>query len=270
MRPWKQLVQRTIPALRWPSKTRRMIAPTMGQGWGEGDCIHRNRSLIVGAVGCCRMASIEQPKRDTVMGKRKHENEVLRTMKSDPIKRGRPKKEDAPPAFVSKHNMELLALDSGKIMLAEHGCTSDPEYQDLLLMRLVEQGIPRSRAAELVGYKSRTQGTRVMEKARRNPRFKAKLIELHDRMREAYIGSKVASLPMLSEIESAALEEYKADPRLAIEKPKLLRDLRIVSGVQDSGGVIQNNLSINIEALQKIVKGDFSDVVTVEPVEASE
>jgi hypothetical protein len=191
------------------------------------------------------------------MGKRKHEDEILKPLKADSIGRGRPKNDEAPPAFVSKHNMELLALDAGKITLAEHGCASDPEYQDLLLMRLVEQGIPRSRAAELVGYKSRTQGTRVMEKARRNPRFKAKLIELHDRMREAYIGSKVASLPILSEIESAALEEYKADPRLAIEKPKLLRDLRIVSGVQTPEGAVQNNLSINIEALQRVMQEDF-------------
>jgi hypothetical protein len=186
-------------------------------------------------------------------------NEVETALVVQAARRGGPgrPKNGSIPAEVCKEDRAQLALTVGAATLEQAGYKSnDPEYRHLLLVRLVEQGVSPSVAAIQAGFESKAQGMKIMAKARNNPRFKKKLDDLHAVMRQSYIDSKVATLPQLSGIEAAALKEYEADPTLAIHKPKLLRDLMIVAGVQaPNGAVIDNSVTnIQLENLQAFIQ----------------
>lgn len=155
---------------------------------------------------------------------------------------------------------QIIKKTSGALMRDAGYTAAEVEFQDLQLISMVDMGIRQTTAANVLDIKP-MQASRIMKKLRTNARFRQKVEALRERLRQNYVNATVATLPVISEIEQKALAEYKDDPKLAIDKPKLLRDLRSVAGVQVDAVVVQQNSVSNvmIDRLQVLIQGDVDD-----------
>jgi hypothetical protein len=187
--------------------------------------------------------------------KRKPRSEIETSLQVTPARRGRPKGKLGDVDVTSTEAAEIVKETSGALMQDAGYTAAEVEFQDLQLISMSDMGIKPTTAGRVLGIKP-MQVSRTMKKLRTNARFRQKVEALRERLKQNYINHTVATLPVLAEIEQKALNEYKSDPKLAIEKPKLLRDLRTVAGAQlPDGAVVQNTVNtVVIEQLQALIK----------------
>jgi hypothetical protein len=186
--------------------------------------------------------------------------EIETALRVEPARRGRPKGKLGDVDVTAIEAAEIVQQTSGALMLDAGYTAQEVEFQDLQLISMVDMGAKQTTAAKVLGIKP-MQASRIMKKLRTNARFRQKVEALRERLRQNYINHTVATLPVLAEIEQKALSEYKSDPKLAIEKPKLLRDLRTVAGAQLPDGVtVQNTINnVVIDSLQALIQADLKE-----------
>ncbi len=86
-------------------------------------------------------------------------------------------------------------------------------------------GVKTKTAAKLDGY-SVNSGYNLVQKFKNSSKLQHTLAEFIDAMPDHYRSICKARLPLIAEIEGAALAEYRENPKLAINKPTLLRQLK--------------------------------------------
>ena len=122
-------------------------------------------------------------------------------------------------------------------------------------------GIPPQIAAKLCDYHP-DYGYKLDRKFREDHNLRAHIAEITSQIPDQY--GELCKLRLLSmaEIEGAALETYRENPKLALDKPQLLKQIKQAAGVltQDEGP--PRPLTVNIKELQALmVKSDTNDPV---------
>ena len=123
------------------------------------------------------------------------------------------------------------------------------ERQEALIQLMLAntEGRPIKELAVLVGY-SKNYADGPLYQMINGPSFKAKLLE------QAKAQELSKYMPKLMNISDKALDEYSTDPRLAIEKPALLRQLRQDVNLSKPEEKAVNQ-TINIQSLTVIRNG---------------
>lgn len=90
--------------------------------------------------------------------------------------------------------------------------------------------LPIKTCAKLAGY-SNEYGYQLVREYKYNPKVRHSVEQILSDMPEAYRSICKLRLPQIAEIEGKALLEYDNDPRLAIDKPQLLKQVKQAGGV---------------------------------------
>lgn len=91
-------------------------------------------------------------------------------------------------------------------------------------------GFPIKSCAKLAGY-SESYSYNLVQKYSNQPKLRQRVDEILNLFPEQYRAVCKLRLPQIAEIEAKALGEYEDKPRLAIDKPQLLKQLKQGSGV---------------------------------------
>lgn len=102
-------------------------------------------------------------------------------------------------------------------------------------------GFPVKTCADKAGY-AESYGYKLVEKYKKVPKLRHMVDEILSMFPERYKSFCKLRLPQIAEIEGKALQEYEKKPRLAIDKPQLLKQLKQGSGVDlgDTGEVLES------------------------------
>jgi hypothetical protein len=190
-------------------------------------------------------------------------------------KKQKPKRPEDPNALIDvagvkrtqgREQREAMAVESSEMALQEHGIRGgDPDYRQLQVYLMVTRlGIAKTRAAELCGF-DRVTGQRIMLRAKTNPRFKAKVDGLIDRMTEGYRMHIATRLPDIAELDVLGLDQYRKDPSKLLDKPQFLKHLRGAIGIGSGDGVqVNNQVNISIEQIERLQRAIQADVQAIE------
>ncbi len=86
-------------------------------------------------------------------------------------------------------------------------------------------GLPINTSAKLAGY-SKAYAYKLVQKFKHNPVKRQGIEQMLNLIPEQYRMVCKARLVDLADIEGKALNEYRKDPRLAIDKPQLLKQVK--------------------------------------------
>jgi hypothetical protein len=112
-------------------------------------------------------------------------------------------------------------------------------------------GLPTNIAAKSVGY-SESYAYRLMQNYRNNQNVRSHVEQIANLFPEQYKTVCKIRLAELADIEGAAIDEYRKDPKLLISKPQLARQLKQASGViGDEYG--PPHQQINIKEVQNLM-----------------
>jgi hypothetical protein len=90
-------------------------------------------------------------------------------------------------------------------------------------------GLPAATAGRMAGY-SETYSLKLSAEAKKSPKMLERLAENSGAMPERYKMLCRLRLGDVAAIEGAALAEMKENPRLALEKPQILRQVKAAAG----------------------------------------
>jgi len=111
--------------------------------------------------------------------------------------------------------------------------------------------LPIKTCAKLSGYKP-SYGYQLVREYRNNPNVARSVQQIISDMPEAYRSICRLRLAQVSEIEGKALDEYEDDPKLAIEKPQLLKQVKQAGGVDLGEKDTPPATTINIKAIERV------------------
>jgi hypothetical protein len=120
--------------------------------------------------------------------------------------------------------------------------------------------LPIITCAKLAGYKP-SYGYQLVREYRNNPKVAQGVERILSDMPEAYRSVCRLRLAQVSDIEGKALDEYADDPKLAIEKPQLLKAVKAAAGVEFGEKDDVQPITINIKSIEK-VQVAMADVLT--------
>lgn len=160
--------------------------------------------------------------------------------------------------------------------LSENNESIDPEIEEVIANVCKIQGTSKQQkyfmyktlgladntASKLAGY-SEQYGYQLNQKWRNNPKWREGLVAKMSKMPDAYRLLCQARLPVVGEIEGKGLEEYLKDPKKAIEKPGLLRDIKRAGGVDLSESDVAKPVTmVNIQKMQVACQKTVGDMLT--------
>jgi hypothetical protein len=90
--------------------------------------------------------------------------------------------------------------------------------------------LPIRTCAILAGY-NKDYGYKLVAEYRKSPKIRHTIEQIINEMPEAYRSVCKLRLAEVAEIEGCALREYKGNPKLAIHKPQLLKQVKQGAGV---------------------------------------
>jgi len=111
--------------------------------------------------------------------------------------------------------------------------------------------LPIKTCAKLAGYKP-SYGYQLVREYRDNPIVARTVQQIISDMPEAYRTVCRLRLAQVSDIEGKALDEYEDNPKLAIDKPQLLKQVKQGGGVDLSEKDTPQTTTINIKAIEKV------------------
>ena len=111
--------------------------------------------------------------------------------------------------------------------------------------------LPIKTCAKLSGYKP-SYGYQLVREYRDNPNVARRVQQIISDMPEAYRSICRLRLAQVSDIEGKALEEYEDNPKLAIDKPQLLKQVKQAGGVDLGETGTEKPLTINIEKIERV------------------
>jgi len=97
-------------------------------------------------------------------------------------------------------------------------------------------GFPMEVCAKKAGY-SKTYGYKIVEKYKKQPKLRQSVDQILNMFPDRYRAVCKMRLPQIAEIEGKALQEYEDNPKLAIDKPQLLKQVKQGGGVDLSEAV---------------------------------
>jgi len=111
--------------------------------------------------------------------------------------------------------------------------------------------LPIKTCAKLSGYKP-SYGYQLVREYRDNPNVARRVQQIISDMPESYRSICRLRLAQVSEIEGKALDEYEDNPKLAIDKPQLLKQVKQAGGVDLGEKDVPQATTINIEAIERV------------------
>jgi hypothetical protein len=125
-------------------------------------------------------------------------------------------------------------------------------------------GLPPQIAAKACDYHP-DYGYKLDKKFRNDQKLRALVERITDCIPEQYKALCKLRLVDVAEIETKALAEYRDNPKLAIDKPQLLKQLKQGSGVLSDDDVRPVNV-VNISAIQQIFRANHEMQMTNPPI----
>jgi len=95
------------------------------------------------------------------------------------------------------------------------------------------------------GY-AKSYGYKLVEQWKNKPNLRHKVDQILNMFPEQYHAICKLRLPQIAEIEGKALDEYEKKPRLAIDKPQMLKQLKQGAGVDLGEAPPPRPVTINI------------------------
>ena len=111
--------------------------------------------------------------------------------------------------------------------------------------------LPIKTCAKLAGYKP-SYGYQLVREYRDNPNVARSVQQIISDMPEAYRTICKLRLAQVSDIEGKALDEYEDNPKLAIDKPQLLKQVKQAGGVDLNEQDQPVKQTINIKHIERI------------------
>jgi hypothetical protein len=120
-------------------------------------------------------------------------------------------------------------------------------------------GSPVTTCAQLAGY-SKAYGQKLISKYKHNPKLRNRIDEIAGMMPERFRTLTQPRLATICEIEGAALQKYLDSPELAINKPKLLRDMKIAARALEPDAPRQPSINVGtIQVIQQSIREDLAN-----------
>jgi hypothetical protein len=113
-------------------------------------------------------------------------------------------------------------------------------------------GLPPKECAALAGY-TPSYGYKLIHKYRHIPKFRHTVDEFLKTMPDRYQSICKARLIEVCDIEGAALKEYRHNPKLAIDKPQLLKHIKQGAGAMDRDEFEGKTLTVNIQEIRNFL-----------------
>jgi hypothetical protein len=151
----------------------------------------------------------------------------------------------------SKESNQLIHVDEADEIISNVVKYKGNSNQDrYFLYRML--GMPPQIAAKLCDYHP-DYGYKLDRKLRENQNLRARIAQITGQIPEQY--GELCKLRLLSmaEIEGAALETYRDNPKLAIDKPQLLKQIKQAAGVLDHDDNQSRPLTVNIKEVQNLM-----------------
>ena len=113
-------------------------------------------------------------------------------------------------------------------------------------------GFPIKTCADLSGY-SESYSYKLVEKYKDRPSTRTQVDRILNAFPEHYRAICRLRLPQIAEIDGKALDEYGKDPRLAVDKPQLLKQLKQCAGIDmNEVAPTKNVVTINYADLRML------------------
>jgi len=128
-------------------------------------------------------------------------------------------------------------------------------------------GIEPKKSAQLAGYKD-TYAYKLITKYRKDRQLRTLTEQIFDSFPDKYRMMCKTRLLELAKIEGQAIEEYRKDPKLLIDKPQLAKQVKQAAGVLLGEDIRQVIPLINIEEMRVLIQRKVGmivdDVIEVE------
>jgi hypothetical protein len=122
-------------------------------------------------------------------------------------------------------------------------------------------GVDPKRSALLSGYKE-SYAYKLITKYRKDRQLRELTEQVLDSFPDKYRLMCKARLLELSRIEGQAIEEYRKDPKLLIDKPQLAKQVKQAAGVLLGEDIRQVIPLINIEEMRVLIKSKIDGTLT--------
>jgi len=148
-------------------------------------------------------------------------------------------------------NKDLIPVDTAEEIVANVLQTKgeDDRQSKYFLYRML--GLSPKIAARLCNY-NEDYGYKLDRKFREDLNLRARIEQITGVIPEQYRALCKLRLLEVAEIEGKAMTEYKSNPKLAIDKPQLLKQVKQVAGLLPDDDVPKPS-TINIKAVQNLM-----------------
>jgi hypothetical protein len=129
---------------------------------------------------------------------------------------------------------DSLGQETAVAEVSGGNCTeiTDPnDERETIFINLLVGGFSPHQAALKAGYSKSYASSGVYQKLKKSERLQTKIMQAGPMLARSYRRFTQAALPEIAEIEANALGEYRKDPKLAITRPALLKQVKIAAGV---------------------------------------
>jgi len=145
------------------------------------------------------------------------------------------------------------------IMVVNKPEKKDEKWIRFHLLRMF--GIPTQTASSMVGF-TPSYGYKLLKRYRNDTKLRHTLEQFVSQMPDDYRTLCRLRLPDVAEIEQAAIQEYKNDPKLAIRQPQLLKQVKQAGGVDLNESVMPTPRTISIEQINIALYGTSTPPTT--------
>ena len=154
----------------------------------------------------------------------------------------------------AEHSKEIIPLDEAEEIVANVVGHKGPSNQSrYFLYRML--GMPPQIAAKLCDYHP-DYGYKLDRKFREDQNLRTRIAKITGQIPSQYAELCKLRLLSMAEIEGAALETYRDNPKLAIDKPQLLKQIKQAAGVLNHDDDQRTPITVNVKELQNLmVKG---------------
>jgi hypothetical protein len=125
-------------------------------------------------------------------------------------------------------------------------------------------GLSVQDASKSIGYLER-YGYELDKKFQKDSEFAQSVLEFFNSFPDKYRTFAKSTLLPIAQIEQSALVEYAKDPKLAINKPQLLKQLKQGAGVLESDTPAVQTISVKtINVMQRMIMQDLTGAIDTE------
>jgi len=163
-------------------------------------------------------------------------------------------KRPLPVKFINENNkLEPVLTEDEKIEVAGNIIGAKTLTKEASFFLYWIFGVDPKKSALLSGYKG-SYAYKLITKYRKDRNLRELTEQVFDSFPDKYRLMCKARLLELSKIEGAAIEEYRKDPKLLIDKPQLAKQVKQAAGVLLGDDIRQVIPLINIEEMRVLIQ----------------